>query len=231
MKRAASAKPQGSRLRSRADSEPRKPKRPDLLANEELPPTPLQQRSRLKRAALLRAAVRLFGKKGYEATGIGDIARLAGVAVGGFYQYFQSKRQLLIVLINELVQKLDQVDMQPQAVDLKTAIEKVLRPGLATDLAYAGAYRAWKEAMLADSGLARMDEQIREWSTGRLCAALRPLGQLPHARPDVDLELFSAVMDNLFWSVLGTTIQNHPQLPKVLGGIIFRFLFEETQAD
>ena len=191
---------------------------------------PSQERSRLKRAALLRAAVDLFGKNGYEATGIGDIARSARVAVGGFYQHFNSKRQLVIVLVNELLQKLDQVEMQPEAIDLRTAIEKVLSAGLATDLAYAGAYRAWKEAMLADAGLARLDDRIREWSTGRLYASLYPLRMLPGARPDADIKLFASVMDTLFWSILGTKIQNHPNLASIIGDIIFRFLFNDPQA-
>jgi AcrR family transcriptional regulator len=223
-KRSRSSESFGLNLGSRAS------KRPNLLAGEELPSTPSQERSRLKRAALLRAAVDLFGKNGYEATGIGDIARSAGVAVGGFYQYFDSKRQLLIVLINELLQKLDQVEMQPEAIDLRTAIEKVLSAGLATDLAYAGAYRAWKEAILADAVLARLDDRIREWSTGRLYASLYPLRTLPDARPEADIKLFASVMDTLFWSILGTKIQNHPNLASLIGDIIFRFLFDEPQA-
>ncbi len=69
---------------------------------------PSQRRSRLKREALLRATLELFERNGYEATAIGAIARRAEIAVGGFYQYFRSKRQLLLVLMNELLQKLEQ---------------------------------------------------------------------------------------------------------------------------
>jgi AcrR family transcriptional regulator len=228
MKRTVSAKKSRSQEKSGLETpRTRTPKRPNLLAGEELPAMPSQDRSRLKRAALLRAAVDLFGKQGYEATAISDIVRMAGVAVGGFYQYFNSKRQLLIVLINELLQKLDQVDMQPEAIDLRTAIEKVLSAGLATDLAYAGAYRAWKEAMLADAGLARLDERIREWSSGRLYASFYQMRQLSNARPDVDIKLFASVMDSLFWSILGTKIQHHPELTKILGDLIFRCLFDD----
>ncbi len=202
--------------------------RPNLLANEELAPTPAQRRSRIKRERLLRAAVGLFGRKGYEATSISDIARAAGVAVGGFYQHFVSKRQLLLILINELLQKLEQVDMEPAAPDLQTAIEKVLSAGLATDLAYAGAYRAWKEAMLSDPELARLDRRIRSWTAGRLCASFRELRRLPGARSDVDVMLFATAMDGLFWSLLGSKIQTHPELARMLSDIIYRYLFRDS---
>jgi hypothetical protein len=41
--------------------------------------------------------------------------------------------------MNELLRKLEQVDMQPQTGDLRAIIESVLRAGLTTDVAYAGA--------------------------------------------------------------------------------------------
>src|SRR5258708_10793939 len=78
--------------------------RPDLLAGQELPPAPQQERSRRKREALLEKALALFAERGYEQTSIEEIARAAGVAVGGFYQHFTSKRQILLVLMDRLLQ-------------------------------------------------------------------------------------------------------------------------------
>src|SRR6202040_3213818 len=66
----------------------RAPRRPNLLAGEDLPPIAQQKRSQDKRAALLKAALALFGKLGFEATSIDQIADSAKVAVGGFYQHF-----------------------------------------------------------------------------------------------------------------------------------------------
>jgi len=206
------------------------PRRPDLLAGEHLARMPLQQRSRIKREALLRAAVELFGRNGYESTAIGAIARHAGMAVGGFYQYFRSKRQLLMVLMNELLQRLERIDMQPRAGDLKSGIESMLRIGLAADLAYAGAYRAWREAMLSDRQLAALDERVREWTTGRLRVIFGLLQQLPQARRGVDVSLFAAVMDRLFWDLLGGDLESQPRLAEVLANIIYHSLFADLPA-
>lgn len=204
------------------------PTRPNLLAREGLKPMPSQQRSRLKREALLRAGTKLFERHGYEATAIGTIAEHAGMAVGGFYQHFRSKRQLLLVLMNELLQKLEQIDMQPQAGSLKGAIENVLHAGLATDLAYAGAYRAWREATLSDPHLAALDGRMRAWTTGRLRAVFDMLQKLPGARHGVDVALFAALMDRLFWDLLGSEFASNPRLVETLAHIIYHSLFDDS---
>src|SRR4029077_9650877 len=111
MKRARRSTP--ARSNPRTPTLARTSRRPDLLIHEKLARVPSQKRSRIKREAILRAAVELFERNGYEATAIGDITKRAGTSVGGFYQYFISKRQLLLVLMNELLQKLEQIDMQP----------------------------------------------------------------------------------------------------------------------
>jgi len=74
--------------------------RPDVLAGQRFPPASRQERSRRKREALLTSALVLFGERGYEAASIEEIARRAGVAVGGFYQHFASKQQVLLVLMD-----------------------------------------------------------------------------------------------------------------------------------
>ncbi len=53
------------------------------------------------RLALLAAAERIFATRGYHATAIRDIAREAGFSVGGVYQFFDSKDDLYLALIEE----------------------------------------------------------------------------------------------------------------------------------
>ncbi|MEU4248205.1 TetR/AcrR family transcriptional regulator [Amycolatopsis sp. NPDC026612] len=47
------------------------------------------------REKLVRAAVRLFAEKGFEATTVREIVEAAGVTKGGLYHYFESKDDLL----------------------------------------------------------------------------------------------------------------------------------------
>ena len=50
-------------------------------------------------AGLLEAAERVFSEKGYHATAIRDIAREAGFSVGGVYQFFASKDDLYLRIV------------------------------------------------------------------------------------------------------------------------------------
>jgi AcrR family transcriptional regulator len=170
----------------------------------------------------------LFSRYGYEAASIVAIAKRAGIAVGGFYQYFRSKRQLLLILMNEFLQKLDQVDMELPASDLKSAIKAVLNAGLATDLAYAGVYRAWKEEMLSDPNLSALDIQIRRWTTARLSAAFRGLSQLPGARQELKVDLFASLIDRLFWDLLGSGFEADG-LVETLAHIIYHSIFSDRE--
>lgn len=54
-----------------------------------------------KRRQLLDAAVRVFARKGYHASRVGDIAVEAGVAHGLLYHYFASKDQVLEAVFRE----------------------------------------------------------------------------------------------------------------------------------
>jgi AcrR family transcriptional regulator len=211
--------------------------RPNLLAGEDLPAEPRQQRSLKKRARLKEAGLACFGKKGYEATSIDDIARKAKLAVGGFYLHFRSKRQLIVVFMDELLEKLANLDLRPQAqrppsaapaergtgttklsgrpeaspfgapspkelTDVEAALKELLRHAFSHDLHYLGACRAWQEAMLSDLDLAKKNEQIHAWTTGRTSALFQMLQKLPGARPQVDVVGLARVMDSFFWSLL-----------------------------
>ena len=55
-----------------------------------------------RREELLRAATRVFARKGYRAASISDVIKAAGVARGTFYLYFRSKQDILFAVIDDL---------------------------------------------------------------------------------------------------------------------------------
>jgi AcrR family transcriptional regulator len=180
------------------------PPRPQLLAAEALPPAPRQQRSRRKRAQLLAATLVLFAENGYEVTSVEAIATRAGVAVGSFYQHFRTKRQALLVLMDELLERLEHLDLRPpRANTIRAGLHSLLHAAFSQDLAYTGAYRAWREAVLLDPSLMRLQQQIERWTRARVRAVFESLLQLPTARHDVDVPVLAQLMDRLFWDLLG----------------------------
>ena len=58
-----------------------------------------------KRDALLRAAIDVFAERGYFNAQVADVARVAGVAAGTVYLYFESKEDLLVSIFEWSMQE------------------------------------------------------------------------------------------------------------------------------
>src|SRR3954447_2461063 len=59
------------------------------------------------RAAVLRAAIELFNRKGYDATSIGDVAEELGVTKSAVYHHVPSKEHLLSEALDEALGELE----------------------------------------------------------------------------------------------------------------------------
>ncbi|GAC1310204.1 MAG: TetR/AcrR family transcriptional regulator [Vulcanimicrobiaceae bacterium] len=169
-----------------------------MLAGESLLPAPRQERSRRNREALLDAALGAFAESGYDTSTIDEIARRAGVPVGGFYLHFRSKRQALLVLMDRLLGELERLE-PVLGGDAKAAIATLVREALRVDIAYLGAYRAWHEAVLRDDELAILHESIDIWTTARIALLIEAVGAAPNARRDVEPAVLARILNTLFW--------------------------------
>jgi AcrR family transcriptional regulator len=79
------------------------------------PPTPgLEER---RRAQIIQSAVTVFVERGYEATTMADIAKHAGIGQGTLYRYVASKRELLDLVFDYVVE------------ELVGAVQPLLQPG------------------------------------------------------------------------------------------------------
>jgi len=205
-------------------------KRPLIAAAEDLP-SPQQARSVEKRARILDAGRALFRERGYESTSINDIAARAGVAAGAFYLSFRSKRQLLVVLMNELTERLAALDLRPAASrDMQSALREFVAALFRTDLEYYGVVRAWQEASLADRELRAMHAEIESWTHARILSVFRKLQALPRARRDADLPAFARMMDRHFWSLLARAATLTPRElqreVRIAADVMHRYLFQ-----
>ncbi|HEX6725429.1 MAG TPA: TetR/AcrR family transcriptional regulator [Gaiella sp.] len=84
-----------------------------------------------KRRQILDAAVRVFARRGFHTSRVGDIAEEAGVAHGLLYHYFASKDEVLQTVFrenwSELLQRFEQVEASDEPADEKLrGIVKIL---------------------------------------------------------------------------------------------------------
>jgi TetR/AcrR family transcriptional repressor of mexJK operon len=199
--------------------------RPDLLAGQHLPPPPQQERSRRKRDALLQSALALFAERGYEQTSIEDIAHRAGVAVGGFYQHFASKRQIL--------QEASTLTLEAKSAalpDIRDGIARLVRQALQVDWAYAGAYRAWREAAVRDRELQVLHQQIEAWTAQQLTLLFRVLLLVPGARQDVDSETLAWELALLLLRLAEIPLEEPDTVVASLTNLIYHGLFIDSPA-
>jgi len=67
---------------------------------------PLRSPADDTRQNLMRAALRLFGERGYHATSLQDVIDAAGCSKGAFYHYFDSKEDLLLLFHDTFIDHL-----------------------------------------------------------------------------------------------------------------------------
>lgn len=60
-----------------------------------------EQKKKETRAAIMEAALALFGERGYENTSISTLAKEAGIGKGTVYSYFSSKSEILLAFCED----------------------------------------------------------------------------------------------------------------------------------
>jgi len=73
----------------------------------------LRERSREK---ILSAALELFANKGYDATSIDSIAKKAGISKGLIYNYFESKKSILLAIFSDAMKMGEDMIMEQATI-------------------------------------------------------------------------------------------------------------------
>jgi AcrR family transcriptional regulator len=111
-----------------------------------------ERRARPGRVVLMRTAIALMGRHGYEGTSTRDIAAEAGVSVAALYHHFPSKLDLLReflyeahdVVLARLQREIDAAGLDPRD-QLDTAVGALIASNLHDEWAQLAAQVAWRE--------------------------------------------------------------------------------------
>ncbi len=116
-------------------------------------PVPKTKRGVRTRAALLRAAEKCFGDRGFHAVSVSDITEEAGIAIGTFYLYFADKLEVFRAVV-DLIQTELRLHLRNSGADDRLSRE---RQGMCDFLAFAcdrpKMFRILQESYIVDSDI------------------------------------------------------------------------------
>lgn len=113
------------------------------------------------------------------------------------YFHFRTRRQILLVLTDELLERLDGLAVTPRAYDdTRAAIHDMPGAAFSADLHYLGAYRGWSEAMRVYAPGTVPEPDVYRVTPGYFDAMQIPLeAGRGFTRDDDDLHPFVAIIN------------------------------------
>jgi AcrR family transcriptional regulator len=149
----------------------------------------LTSRGEQTRRALLQAASRLFAENGYHNTSVPDIVREAGVGHGTFYEYFASRRDILLALTKPVT---DTRVRRPilKSQNLADRIRAEIFWYLSDHVEHLELSKVWHEASNFDPEIAETRRRERARRIGRVRRGI----EAARVREDIDLDIAASAL-------------------------------------
>jgi AcrR family transcriptional regulator len=139
------------------------------------------RRANATRATLVQAAAKLFAENGYHATSVPDIVKAAGVGHGTFYEYFGSRREILVALAEEAYATTSKLP-QLTGKDLIERVHVEIRWYLQASVENLVLWKIWRDASRFDTDIAATLRHARSAQVERVRKGIEAFG----ARPGID---------------------------------------------
>lgn len=162
------------------------------------------------RQAIMDAAIRIFGRTGFSATKIADIAVEAGVATGTLYNYFSSKEDIFRSILEAGRERLEaELERCSKTEDPIARVRELVRT-LFEFLEENGALftiymQVGGNAIALYRDPCSPDEALRHWVLSKFTAALREAGD--RIRQDYPTETLAAALGGVINGALLDWIQ------------------------
>ena len=177
---------------------PSMPQLPDPKLPDPTGKTPRTERGRRTLRLLLDAATGEFGERGYHDAAIARIAQRAGVAIGSFYTYFDSKEAVFAALVGDMSGRVRD-HVAPAIVDARDGLDGeqlALEAYLGFVKDHKEVYRIIDEAEFVDAASYR---QHYESTAKRLQARLEAGSARGELRDDIgEVEAWAMMGMNVF---------------------------------
>ena len=150
---------------------------------------PRTARGEETRRALLDAAARLFARDGYHRTSVPDIVQAAGVGHGTFYEYFRSRRDILV----ELTRQVSDVEARLPRLKSRNLADRIRAEifwYLSDHVEHLELAKIWHEAAAFDPEVAETRRRERARRVERVRRGIDATG----VRPDIDPAVAAAAL-------------------------------------
>ena len=141
------------------------------------------------RKALLAAASTLFARDGYHETSVPDIVQAAGVGHGTFYEYFRSRREILLELTRQAADNESRLP-KLRSRDLADRIRAEIFWYLSDHVEHLELAKVWHEASNFDPEIAETRRRERARRIGRVRRGIEAAG----VRQEIDVDIAAAAL-------------------------------------
>lgn len=156
--------------------------------------TPLTDRGRRTRDALLVAARTTFEQRGFTGTRMGDVATAAGVSHGTVYTWFDSKEAMLQALVDDMVDELRRALRSHHDAPTSQRIELANRAYLDAYQRNARLLEIAQEIATTDQHFRSQLADIRAFHVERVARDIARLQSEGAARADLDAHTAAAAL-------------------------------------
>jgi AcrR family transcriptional regulator len=137
-----------------------------------------------RRSTIVRAAVEVFGRKGYDRSNVADIAETAGIGKGTLYLYFKSKEDIFLAIVEEYSFVPQLLDLLPEDAPVGETLANVAHQHLNYMKQHSPVLRILvQEGHRFPEATARMFAQVMRKGNDALVAYLEAQVQAGRVRP------------------------------------------------
>jgi len=167
------------------------------------PSKPRTTKGEETRKAILAAAATLFAEHGYHATTVPDIVQEAGVGHGTFYEYFRSRRDILLALADEANDRQRRPQLRSQTLVERIGTE--VRWYLTDHVEHLTLSKVWHEAAYFDEEIADARRRERRRRVRRVRKGIEAAGLRDDIDPAVAATALNAMLEEFArrWFVEG----------------------------
>jgi AcrR family transcriptional regulator len=192
-------------------------------------PRELRARGRDTRRRLLDAGATVLASKGYHATRVDDVVKLAQTSHGTFYLYFANKEELFRALAAEVAQEMQALAeaMEPLTAGAtgRAVLQRWIRQFVEVYRRHGPVIRAWTEAEIGGSEFGRLGTDLLTQFSGVIAARIGEV-ESPGLDPTITTLVLVAMLERLNYYALTNQVRIEPDaLAETLARVAHASLF------